>query len=133
MNDVFRTYLILLLFGYIEAVVYIALSFSFPVAAFFALACSMIAEYAKARVSLVVKYTERHWSVVGVQSHRVLVIFAGVAINHYHKNIFGLPTMEFFLYFVGFLSTFAFFYRFFFSRSLIEEESVKQRVLEVAR
>jgi len=132
-NDVFREYLVKLLFCYIEAVVYVALSFSFPVAAFFALACSMAAEYAKARVSLVVKYTKRHWPVVGIQSHRVLVAFAGVAMNHYHKTVFGLPTMEFFLYFVGFLSTFSFFYRFIFSKTLIEEESVTRRVLEVAR
>jgi len=130
---IFGSYLADMAAKYSEAMVFLALAFFYPLAAFLALAFSMISEYAKARLSLVVYHYERKWPSIGEQADRMLLVAVALSLPFFLPLVFGFETAELILYIVAFVAFIGSVQKFFFAKGIIQEAIKKNTVLPYAR
>ena len=106
---------------YVEMLFFLGLSFAFPVPSFLAFGLSMLSDYAIARVSLVVPVTYSKKTQARNTMRRFYLMVSGLLLSLFLPGFFGISVMEFFLYFIALIEFWVFIERFFYAKSLLQD------------
>jgi hypothetical protein len=103
----------------------IIISFSHPILAFIAFANGVIADYARARLSLIVKESGKNFPYFPNQFHRIFLLGIGIVVNFAAPTIFGFNALKMFLIIAILFGFFSFVQNFIFSerRILVAEKN----------
>ncbi|MBM3464394.1 MAG: hypothetical protein FJX76_20050 [Armatimonadetes bacterium] len=127
-KTLFGNYFETMMDRWVEAILYVGLSFSFPRTAAFALATAMLVSYAKARVSLVIMTDNHDWPALGERAERMTLLLTGIFFQ-----AAGFLVLQWTLAAIGGMCALGTIQRMFYAHDLIERAESEDRVLPYLR
>ena len=116
---------------YVEVILIAPFALLYPLAAFLAIAFSLITSYAKPRVALVIIADNRDWPAIGEHGERLLLFLLALVLLSYNQNfaLFGFNIMELILYVIAAVTLIGGVQRILYGKKLIEEAERKGTLL----
>ena len=110
----------------VESIIYLGLSFHYPLLAFICFASTMLISYAKPRVALVIETDNHDWPAIGERSDRLLLLILGLISLSFIKSI---DPLEIILIIIAIVNIIGFIQRVIYAKALIKKAQKENKIL----
>jgi phosphatidylglycerophosphate synthase len=110
----------------VEAIIYLGLSFHYPLLAFICFSTTMLVSYAKPRVALVIETDNHDWPAIGERSDRLILLILGLISLSFIQNI---DPLQIILVIIAVVNTIGFIQRVIYAKKLIKKAIREDKIL----